>query len=110
MSEPDIVTTLRRESFYVPTSRLNSFGMPQLGFELTSFNLIAADEIERLRRELYGARFAYSLASSDRDRMRSERNEARRRYCFAMAEHGEEAEARQTAEEEGWACFKENTE
>ena len=48
----DIVTTLRRESFYRPTSRLNSFGMPQMGFELTSFNLIAADEIERLRNEL----------------------------------------------------------
>ena len=48
----DIVTTLRRESFYRPTSRLNSFGMPQMGFELTSFGLIAADEIERLRREL----------------------------------------------------------
>ena len=48
----DIVTTLRRESFYRPTSRLNSFGMPQMGFELTSFGLIAADEIERLRNEL----------------------------------------------------------
>ena len=52
----DIVTTLRRESFYVPTSRLNSFGMPQLGFALTSFNLIAADEIERLRKERDEAR------------------------------------------------------
>ena len=47
----DIVTTLRRNQFYLPTSRINSFGMPQLGFELTSFNLIAADEIERLRAE-----------------------------------------------------------
>ena len=45
----DIVDTLRRESFYRPTSRINSFGRPQMGFELTSFNLIAADEIERLR-------------------------------------------------------------
>lgn len=52
----DIVTTLRREPFYHPTSRLNSFGMPQLGFELTSFNLIAADEIERLRKERDEAR------------------------------------------------------
>jgi len=48
----DIVDTLRRNQFYLPTSRLNSFGMPQMGFELTSFNLIAADEIERLRKEL----------------------------------------------------------
>lgn len=45
----DIVAQLRRNQFYYPTSRLNSFGMPQMGFELTSFNLIAADEIERLR-------------------------------------------------------------
>ena len=51
MTGPDIVTTLRREPFYHPTSRINSFGMPQMGFELTSFNLIAADEIERLRSE-----------------------------------------------------------
>lgn len=57
MNEPDIVTTLRRESFYVPTSRINSFGMPQMGFELTSFNLIAADEIERLRKERDEARW-----------------------------------------------------
>ena len=54
--ENDIVTTLRRESFYRPTSRLNSFGMPQMGFELVSFNLIAADEIERLRKERDEAR------------------------------------------------------
>ena len=47
----DIVTTLRRNPLYVPTSRINSFGKPQMGFELTSFNLIAADEIERLRKE-----------------------------------------------------------
>lgn len=52
----DIVTTLRRESFYRPTSRLNSFGRPQMGFELVSFNLIAADEIERLRKERDEAR------------------------------------------------------
>lgn len=37
-----------------------------------------------------------------------ERDEARQRYCFAMAEHGEEAEARQTAIEEGWDCFNDN--
>ena len=63
----DIVTTLRRESFYRPTSRLNSFGRPQMGFELVSFNLIAADEIERLR---------------------AERDEARRRVCEDAIRHG----------------------
>ena len=47
----DIVDTLRRNPLYIPSSRINSFGRPQMGFELTSFNLIAADEIERLRKE-----------------------------------------------------------
>jgi len=51
MTGSDIVNTLRRNQFYLPTSRINSFGMPQMGFEMTSFNLIAADEIERLRVE-----------------------------------------------------------
>jgi hypothetical protein len=89
----DIVTTLRRESFYRPTSRLNSFGMPQMGFELTSFNLIAADEIERLRRE---------------------RDEARRRLCVELFEveghpfgwNGARGAAG-IAERLGWDCFKE---
>jgi len=48
----NIVDTLRRNPLYIPTSRINSFGRPQMGFELTSFNLIAADEIERLRKEV----------------------------------------------------------
>ena len=47
----DIVDTLRRNPLYIPTSRINSFGRPQMGFELTSFNLIAAEEIKRLRAE-----------------------------------------------------------
>ena len=54
--EPDIVDTLRRNPLYIPTSRINSFGRPQMGVELTSFNLIAADEIERLRKERDEAR------------------------------------------------------
>ncbi len=42
------------------------------------------------------------------DKLTAQRDEARQRYCFAMAEHGEEAEARQNAKDEGWDCFKEN--
>lgn len=57
MTEPDIVTTLRRESFYCPVSRINSDGKAQLGFELMSINLQAADEIERLRKERDEARW-----------------------------------------------------
>jgi regulator of replication initiation timing len=41
------------------------------------------------------------------EQLQHERDEARRRYCFAMAEHGEQAEAQQTAKDEGWDCFKE---
>lgn len=53
MTDPnDIVKQLRCEAFYRPTSRLNEFGKPQMGFELISINLQAADEIERLRKEL----------------------------------------------------------
>ena len=37
----------------------------------------AADEIERLRNDLDGSRLAYRGASYDRDRMRTERDEAR---------------------------------
>lgn len=76
----DIVTTLRRESFYRPTSRLNSFGTPQMGFELTSFNLIAADEIERLRRD-------YSCICGEMRRMMDERDEARWRLCKVVGDN-----------------------
>lgn len=70
MTEPDIVTTLRRESFYVPTSRLNSFGMPQIGFEMTSFNLIAADEIERLQSCVATANVYMAQAAAEIERLR----------------------------------------
>ena len=53
----DIVDTLRRNPLYIPTNRINSFGRPEMGFELTSFNLISADEIERLRKERDEARW-----------------------------------------------------
>ena len=118
----DIVTTLRRESFYRPTSRLNSDGKVQMGFELMSINLQAAEEIERLRKELEilhqhikdikegfeGCCNACEPVGKMNKKLRGERDEARQRYCFAMAEHGEKTEARQTAKEEGWDCFKEN--
>ena len=79
----DIVDTLRRNALYVPTSRINSFGKPQMGFELTSFNLIAADEIERLRKE---------------------RDDARREVCELKL-----VNAYDYATDRGWDCFKEAT-
>ena len=41
------------------------------------------------------------------ERLRKERDEARQRYCIAVSEHGESAEAQQIAKDEGWDCFKE---
>ena len=82
----DIVDTLRRNPLYIPTNSINSYGRPQMGFELTSFNLIAADEIERLR---------------------SQRDEARREACGS--DGGTIGEAMLDAEQRGWDCFKENT-
>jgi hypothetical protein len=85
----DIVDTLRRNPLYIPTSRINSFGRPQMGFELTSFNLIASDEIERLRKE---------------------RDEARRE---AMSWFIDQACRSEDVDEEykkrGWEYLKENT-
>lgn len=75
----------------------------------------AADEIERLRQELDGARLAYRGASYDRDRMRSERDEARRWVCQLLASpesvmhlaKPENGTKRDFAAEQGWDCFKE---
>jgi len=76
----------------------------------------AADEIERLRHDLDGARLAYRGAGYDRDRMRAERDEARREWCIQsiQAQTGNRAPldvlARKLAEDiRGWDCFKEDT-
>ena len=93
----DILDTLRRNPLYIPTSRINSFGRPQMGFELTSFNLIAADEIERLRKE---------------------RDEARREVCelsarcvranyFLQIKNPTHLLPKDVAKSRGWDCFNE---
>lgn len=66
----------------------------------------AADEIERLRNELDGSQFAYRGANYDRDRMRAERDEARREVCewVAMMTKRKPSTA---AKDRGWDCFKE---
>jgi chromosome segregation ATPase len=74
----DIVDTLRRNALYIPTSRINSFGRPQMGFELTSFNLIAADEIERLREALRIEQEEFAACCIDRNETQRERDDARR--------------------------------
>lgn len=67
----------------------------------------AADEIERLRNELDGSQLAYRGASYDRDRMRAERDEARREVCVLMQRTG--FLRGDYAAERGWDCFKENS-
>ncbi len=48
-------------------------------------------------------------AADEIERLRQERDEARQRYCIAVSEHGESAEAQQIAKDEGWDCFKEDS-
>jgi hypothetical protein len=65
----------------------------------------AASEIERLRNDLDGSRLAYRGASFDRDRMRAERDEARREVCRIWADRY--GSVGLVAERRGWDCFKE---
>ena len=102
----DIVDTLRRNPLYIPTSKINSFGRPQIGFELTSFNLIAADEIERLREALRIEQEEFAACCIDRKETQRERDEARREVCewVAMMTKRKPSTA---AKDRGWDCFKE---
>ena len=103
MQSDDIVNTLRRNPFYLPTSRINSFGMPQMGFELTSFNLIAADEIERLRAVVEAWRVYSSRAERDIAQLREERDAARAEVCLLRPSVCLGAQsAQQYAESRGW--------
>ena len=74
---------------------------------------IAADEIARLRNDLDGSQLAYRGASYDRDRMRAERNEARRWLRDACVEIArietrfyDALTPQQVAERNGWKFFK----
>lgn len=86
----------------------------------------AADEIERLRKRLLAEENAYDIErrqnehlQTDRnnlalevERLRAERDEARRLYCIAFQEItenlGEKNTTESIAEEMGWDCFKED--
>lgn len=92
----DIVPELRREAYYQPTFRMGPFGFPQKGFELTRTNLLAADEIDRLRAE--------------GDQLRYERDEARKTICWdACISRGEPTleAAKLEAARRKWDCFGE---
>ena len=110
MTDPtDIVTTLRRESFYRPTSRINSDGKAQLGFELMSLNLDAANEIERLRKELDARIAMCDMRSEKIGELTNERDEARREICKNVTAISASMNAEQWARERGWDCFKKKT-
>jgi len=68
---------------------------------------VAADEIERLRHDLEGARLAYRGADYDRDRMRAERDEARREVCEWVSLQTKR-KPREIAQNRGWDCFRVN--
>ena len=110
----DIVDTLRRNPLYIPTSRINSFGRPQMGFELTSFNLIAADEIERLRKERDEAR-RYSCDLEARITMLEEdRRDTSNNFgtnpCseIILPDYPLARDPKEIAKRKGWDCFKED--
>lgn len=73
---------------------------------LTETCATAADEIERLRVELDGARLAYRGACYDRDRIKAERDDARALYC-GMLEAYKRGDGREEAKKRGWFCFEE---
>ena len=100
----DVVARLREEGFITHMAKL-----PRESKILHA----AADEIEQLRNELDGSQLAYKGASYDRDRMRAERDEARRWLRDACAEIArietrfyDAVTPHQIAERNGWDCFE----
>jgi hypothetical protein len=69
----------------------------------------AAQEIERLRAELKVMTEEHRLACDDRDRMRAERDRARRTLCQVLVltrSPGSKQGERGFAKEMGWDCYK----
>ncbi len=88
MTDPDIVVRLR-QGWLAHWDTDVRFVMVYASewVRLTNLTTESADEIERLR---------------------AERDEARRMYCYAIPENCDEHEARKIAWERGWDCFNKN--
>ena len=76
----------------------------------------AANEIERLRKELDTRISTCDMRSekiieltNERDEARRERDDARRDVCEYTALLNSRASMEEVAEQRGWDCFKENT-
>jgi uncharacterized coiled-coil DUF342 family protein len=61
--------------------------------------------------DLHEIKLAFFALVQERDRLRAERDEARRMFCNAMASNSRLGftTPRSFAEDEGWDCFKEAT-
>ena len=88
MTDPDILARLR-QGWLAHWDTAVRFVMVYASewVRLTNLTLESANEIERLR---------------------AERDEARRSYCYATG-NGYEQRAINVAQSKGWDCFKENT-
>jgi hypothetical protein len=58
---------------------------------------------------LHEIKLALFALAQERDRLRAERDEARREICEKVAAYSASVTARQWARERGWHCFKEAT-
>lgn len=63
------------------------------------------ERIKDFKEGFEGSCTACEVVGLGNKRLREERDEARQRYCIAVSEHGESAEAQQIAKDEGWDCF-----
>ena len=66
------------------------------------------DIVARLRNAPWTTADDCNAAADEIERLRAERDEARRSYCYATG-NGEEQRAINIAHSKSWDCFKENT-
>ena len=62
------------------------------------------------RVDLHEIKLAFFALAQERDRLRADRDEARREICEKVSAYSPSVTAKQWARERGWDCFKEATE